>query len=408
VRTQKKIAEALFDLIAVAALVWIAVLMIVTPKEEIAHYENRYLAEMPVRDPARILDGSFFTDLDEFLSDHAAFRTELFQWETLADLHLIRRPNVNDVIRLGDLLLAYTPPQPARNPDRLRQWADERAAELEALNWLVQEHGGHFLYVALPDQMAFFYDEFPAYIDNRQGFRPELAAFSEALAQQGVPLLDLGAVFAEQNVPRHFYSKVDHHFSFLGAFAAYESIIDTLIQQTGLDIPRLTAEDFVFTELPNPFVGSRGRLLWGQSPLIERIMIAEPVVPIEFRRWHMLGEVPATVFDLPETIEEEVYYTIYMGGDIGYTTITTSRPELPNILIFGDSFTNALETLLYVNFNRMTSMDLRHYSPDRLIEIIKESQPDIVIVVRDYSVVLYPGGNGQLAVEEYMQGGPNR
>lgn len=407
-KTQQKIAEALFALIALAALVWVAVLITVTPKEEISRYENRYLAEMPIRDPALMIDGSFFPDLDEFLSDHAAFRTQLFQWETLADLHLIRRPNVNDVVRVGDLLLPYNPPQVAQDPDRLRRHANQRAAELEALQWLVQENGGHFLYVTLPDQMAFFYDEFPAYIANHQGFRPELAAFSEALATHGVPLLDLGAAFAAQQIPRYFYSKVDHHFSFHGAFAAYQIILDTLVEQTGLDIPLLTADDFVFTELPNPFAGSHGRRLWGMAPFDERITIAEPVIPVSFRRWHTVGEVPTTVFDLPETPDEEVSYTLYMGGDIGYTTITTYRPEFPNILVFGDSFTNALESLLYLNFDRMTSLDLRHYPPERLIEIIHASQPDIVLVVRDYSMVLDPSGNGRLAVEAYMQGGPNR
>lgn len=40
-----------------------------------------------------------------------------------------------------------------------------------------------------------------------------------------------------------------------------------------------------------------------------------------------------------------------MGGDIGESVITTNRPKLPNILIYGDSFTNPLETLLWTQAN---------------------------------------------------------
>ena len=86
-----------------------------------------------------------------------------------------------------------------------------------------------------------------------------------------------------------------------------------------------------------------------------------------------------------------------MGGDIGETIIDTNRPELPDILIFGDSFTNPLETLLWYSFNRMYSLDLRYYNAKSLREYIDMYKPDVVICVRDETVYLSTDGNGAVA-----------
>ena len=83
-----------------------------------------------------------------------------------------------------------------------------------------------------------------------------------------------------------------------------------------------------------------------------------------------------------------------MGGDIGESVITTNRPKLPNILIYGDSFTNPLETLLWTQANELRSIDFRYYTQCTLKDYIAEHKPDIVICVRDETVFLSEAGNG--------------
>lgn len=93
----------------------------------------------------------------------------------------------------------------------------------------------------------------------------------------------------------------------------------------------------------------------------------------------------------------EAYYTAYMGGDMGETIVQTGRPELGKILIVGDSFTNAFETLCYRSFGEMRSLDFRHYSETSLTEYIRDYQPDVVLVMRDDLTCLNTGrGNGSL------------
>ena len=80
--------------------------------------------------------------------------------------------------------------------------------------------------------------------------------------------------------------------------------------------------------------------------------------------------------------------------DIAETVIRTDRPELPNALIFGDSFTNPVECLAYYSFNELRSVDLRHYTAQSLSDYIAAYQPDVVLCVRDYQSLLLREFNG--------------
>ena len=87
-------------------------------------------------------------------------------------------------------------------------------------------------------------------------------------------------------------------------------------------------------------------------------------------------------------------YNLYMGGDFGETVLKTNRPELPNALIFGDSFTNAMEPLLYTAFNETHILDLRHYTEQSLADYISAYQPEIVLCISNDTFFYTPTGNG--------------
>ena len=113
-----------------------------------------------------------------------------------------------------------------------------------------------------------------------------------------------------------------------------------------------------------------------------------------FTRTDNGAAVPATLYTLPEE-GSVVDYNIYMGGDIAETVLQTDRPELPDLLIFGDSFTNPLETLLYTGFNETRCLDLRYYQGS-LLDYVRTYQPDVVLCVRDDTAYLSPEGNGTI------------
>ena len=100
------------------------------------------------------------------------------------------------------------------------------------------------------------------------------------------------------------------------------------------------------------------------------------------------------MYAMPGNEWQDVTYNLYMGGDIAETVIDTNREDLPSILIYGDSFTNALECITYLSFDKMYSLDLRHYQDMTIEEYIAMTQPDVVVCIRDYESLLEIAFNG--------------
>ena len=205
--------------------------------------------------------------------------------------------------------------------------------------------------------------------------------------------MDGDALFTSLSHPDRFYAASDHHFTYEGALVTYQALIDLLNRDFGLG---LAAAEVEVREVANPFLGSRNRKLSGLWRGEEALSIGALTEPVPFRRWDNGEEVEASLYALPDSPETYVTYEVYMGGDVGETVLRTDRPELPNALIFGDSFTNALETLLYASFDETRSLDLRYYTDMTLKDYISAYQPDVVLCVQNDTGYYTTTGNGNV------------
>ena len=114
--------------------------------------------------------------------------------------------------------------------------------------------------------------------------------------------------------------------------------------------------------LPTPYLGSRNRKLYNLWNNGEKAVIGVQKKPVAFNRTDNGQPSDRPLFVTPAEEYLPTTYNLYMGGDFGETVLETNRPNLPDVLIFGDSFTNALETLLYTAFDETRILDLRHYT----------------------------------------------
>ena len=251
--------------------------------------------------------------------------------------------------------------------------------------------------MGVPLQSSYFYDRYPDYLENRKWHVDGMtAAFAASMEEKRLDFLNMGDVFAAQGRPAGCYSASDHHFSYRGAFASYQAMMAHINADTGWNLPVLTEEELTIVPAPNPFLGSRNRKLYGLWTGAEKLSIGVQAAPVPFARTDNGAPVPATLYELPEDPAAEVTYDVYMGGDKAETILRTDRPELPNLLIFGDSFTNPLETLFYTGFNETRSLDLRYYDQKGILEYLEEYRPDVVICIRDDTAYLSTEGNGNI------------
>jgi len=364
-----------------------------------AYYENRALAEWPEITAEGILDGSLAQSLETWYSDHAPGRATLLKMDTFLSMDVLHRPVVNDIVTTQDVLVPFLD-YSEYTPAAYEATVGSMSEPFSKLNQYIEETGGSFYFVGFPEQRIYFEDEFPDYLNNHEN-EAEAAdtIFREALEDEGIAFLDMGEVYDDLGHPADFYSTVDHHYNYYGAYAAYRSILDTLAAD-GWELPVLTEEDFTFRELPNPYIGSRNRKLYNLWPNQDRAVIAELKDPIAYTRYDNGELSDKPLYVLPAAEDLPTTYNLYMGGDFGETILETNRPELPDVLVFGDSFTNALETLLYTSFDEMRSLDLRHYTDKTLRDYITDYQPDIVICVMNDTFYYTPTGNGDVWPEE--------
>ena len=356
-----------------------------------AYYENRTLAERPALTGTSLWDGTFGSAFESWLSDHFPGRATLLKGDTAVQMRL--RPVVNGAVLGGEVLLPFRD-YDTWSAEEQSARAAERGEKFAALNGYIEENGGTFLFVGFPEQRTYFDSEYPAYLNScAEETASASRLFREALEDRGVPFLDMGEVYDAQGHPASYYARVDHHYTWYGAWAAYQEIMETL-HASGFDLPVLTEDDLDIQTLPNPCIGSRNRKLYNLWPNDDHIVLGIQKDPVAFDRRDNGQPSGTPLFVTPSSAAEPVAYGVYMGGDYGETVLETHRPELPKLLIFGDSFTNALETLLYASFDETRSLDLRHYQGGSLKDYIADYRPDVVLCVLNDSFYYTTAGNG--------------
>ena len=394
----KRIAEWAMALLFSGVLLVLMAATILLPKNRYSYYENRNLSAFPEITAETVLSGQVFGDLETLFCDYAAGRTTALKAVTWCDLNVFHRPVVNDIVVTDDALLEqlYTMPDTA---DDIAHKAADVAADNAALRDQIEAYGGHYCYIAVPCQYAYYEDEYPSFLENRSAYTAaELAALNSAMDAQGITHVDMGPIFDSLGHLPAFSSKVDNHYGLRGAYETYRAAVQALNDAYGLALsfPEEGA-DVTFSALPNPYMGSRTRKLLGLRGNDEKLLTAAFREDIPFTRFDNGGEVAATVYALPATDTEPLTYGLYMGGDIAETVLRTDRPELPSVLIFGDSFTNPVESLAYYSFDELRSIDLRHYTAQSLSDHIAAYKPDVVLCIRDYQSLLSREYNGNLS-----------
>ncbi len=390
----KQIAEKVFLCLMALAVLGTLGLLALGVRSDVSFYENRTLADAPTATRETILSGEYFAEWETWFLDHLKGRTLLLKANIALDLFGYRRPVVQDMVVSSDVLL----PESSYNvwdTGYLAQQGVEIAARWKDLSDYVESQGGTFYYLGLPYQAVYFYEHYPDYLADGHWYAEECrSVLFSSMEEAGVTAIDMTSEYAEMGYPDAFYSAVDHHYTFAGAFAAYQVLMAQINETSGLKLRVLAEDDLNITTLPNPYLGSSLRKLYGLWPSDERVQIAELKEPIPFTRTDNGQAVAATLNAPPANDSDAVTYSVYMGGDVAETIIDTGREDLPKLLLFGDSYSNPLETLLYASFGESRYLDLRHYTEKSLLEYIEEYQPDVVIAVRDSTTYYATTGNG--------------
>lgn len=380
----KRFGKIILIIMFLAIIFIIPVITKLEKNLEISQFENRKLAEVPEFTMTSLQNGEYFGKWETYLSDHIYGRNNWIKAYTYVNMTVLGKSNINNIVFGKDgFLLPYFAFDRKYENINSEENLSKMAEQLSELQYKLDQKGSRLYFVGVPSQASYHREEYPNHLQNKSQLmdRTEKLMFGK-LDQLGVPYINMNKIFHSTQGVEYYY-KTDHHFNFEGAYATYYEIIKNIQKEAGYNInPPFEKADLDIKALPNPFGGSRNRQVYYMVPSEEQIKIAYPKNKIPYEKTNN-GKVDNRLYYLSKNESAMINYSVYMGGDWAETVIKTNNDKLPNLMIFGDSFTNAIEPLLYAHFNETRILDLRYYSKMSLYEYIDEYNPDIVLMVRD-------------------------
>jgi hypothetical protein len=380
----KRFGKIILIIMFLAIIFIIPVITKLEKNLEISQFENRRLAEVPVFTMDSLQNGEYFSKWETYLSDHIYGRNNWIKGFTYINMTILGKSNINNIVFGKDgFLLPYFAYDEKYEIINSEENLSKMAKQLKELQNKLDQTGGKVYFVGVPSQASYHRTDYPNHLQNKSQLmnKTEKLMFGK-LDQLGVPYINMNDVFHRTQGVEYYY-KTDHHYNFEGAYATYYEIIKTIQQKDNYKINApFEKTDLDIVTLSNPFGGSRNRQVYYMFPTKEQIKIAYPKNKILYEKFNN-GKPDNRLYYLSKNESALINYSVYMGGDWAETVIRTNNNKLPNLLIFGDSFSNAIEPLIYTHFNETRILDLRYYNKMSLYEYVDEYNPDIVLMVRD-------------------------
>lgn len=383
-RGHQKLTVAVF----IGLIVLVPLAMWALPTRDVSELEARTLAPRPVLSRTALLSGEYFKQWDSYLSDQFPLRDRWVEASAFMQLRVFGKTRLNGEVVGGHGYLLRPPPLPPEDRRAMERGVDEAVAQAVELNEHAEAAGAHYLFVAAPSKPEFEREHYPADLEWPPVLDEAHERLFRSLESSGVDALDLGQVL-EANRDETLYYKTDHHWTFKGAHLGYTSIMERL------GLAPLGAEELEIVQLPNPFIGSEARAVSLVHPHDDRLAIGRYRKPVSFDLTIAGRREESKVYRLPDDARQPVTYgDVQMGGIHSEVVIETHRPELPDLVLVGDSFSSAVAPLLYTSFDTTRILDRRYYKELSVADYVKKHRPDYVVTLLTGDSYLYRKGNG--------------
>ncbi len=337
--------------------------------------------------PARAKDRlpGYLAGWNARVNDHFAGREILVHWNNLLQVKLLK-VSPQETLLFGrngwlfldgsNLEMSYFRSAPPFSAAELAGW---RRALLQRHLWLARQ-GIRFVFVIAPNKSTIYPEHVPARI-RRAATR--LDQLLDYLRRRPLPhdfcLVDSRRVLRAAKSRFPVYGKVDSHWNSFGAMLAANRILQRLSRFYPLRPP--TADDFSVSL--EPAAGPRGDLAAMLS--LSDVLTDSHVVKVVPNK-PLLASVAESARWLDSRLEREVF--VCPGA------------ELPEVLLFRDSFGYALAGFLAEHFRKTTCV--RDVALGFHPKIVRDVQPKIVIqeMAERFFQVLSPANPVELAAIE--------
>jgi hypothetical protein len=340
-----------FFLVALSAPV---VKMKLRPESAQARTENRTLAPLPELSLRMTTLRQLPEKFGLYFNDHFGFRLTLIRWQAIAEVKWLRVSSSPTVILGKDGWLFFD----SSNEEGLRSYRSEKPFTEEQLagwgqeltarrDWLAQR-GIRYLFVVAPDKQSIY----PEYLPENLIRTPQSSRMDQLIAyvkeRSNFAILDLRPTLLEQKGARPLYYKTDTHWNSVGGFVAYSAILRELAKS--------------FSEM---------------QPLKESASLEPKGTSHDGDLSRMLGMGGLLSEEMTEFTLRSQGYTLNSDSTGGFELFTSEnkRRDLPKLIMFCDSFGNAIMPFLAQHFSRGVFAFKPQFDPIR----VEVEHPNVVI-----------------------------
>ena len=348
---KRKMIRRGFILAMVFMLLWVlaSVVNAFFPKRSMSASERRALARFPRISFSRLLDGRFEADFEEYAKDQIMGRDGLAALD--AGISRATGNVLSSGVWIGrDGWLIQDP----------EIWEGEEApSALQGVNRLAKDWGYDVTLAVIPEAAEILPDKLPWAANGEKLSARSKASWEELLAQgldPKVTVTDVSEALKTAGEEAGPYYRTDHHWTTGGALKALPVIMKGLGE---------TAGEYDLLKVCDDFEGTLASMS-GIHSVKDEIYVPVPkgradepvIVRIE-------GEegVRTSVYSM-EGLNSDDPYTVFLGGNYGKITITTSQADKGKLLVLKDSYFNCLLPMILENYSEITVIDPRFYDGD--------------------------------------------
>ena len=268
------------------------------------------------------------------------------------------------------------------DPERFKGMEDKTTGYIDAFNAAFDA-----LHAEKPDIPVYLYlcetsatlDLSSKEIDPNSPFYLDLTSRLHLSAHDHLKFTDIETYFS-------CFTSTDHHWNYRGSYQAYLDIIHMIF---GEDI-----EDYYIPTgtrvFPFVYNGSHAKSLKqpiSTEPFTVYTFDGFPCYTCKINgKKSTYGRYESYMNGHYSTYIYDAHYALFYGGDKAVITFTNeSAADAPDLLIIGNSFTNAVQTLLAKHYHTIVSIDPRHINQNTfsLSEFVEEYGIDQILLLSD-------------------------
>ena len=350
----------LFDILLLttvgALLFGVGLSIFILPKPNFSETENKYLASFPSFSFGALKDGSFSRQLSLFCSDRIPARQRLISLSASAELLLGKNENNGIIFGKDGYLIPKGEYRDLSTAEKNLTFIDGIKEKSDALDI-------PFLCALAPRSIDVMSASLPSLYGN--GYKK---IWDTVLAHR--PWIhDMRNSFS--GIDGVWY-KTDHHWTTEGAFLAYSEILNKVGESP------FGKDHFTIDRVSTDFFGtshSRVGGIWGQADCIDLYRYEGDK---NFSLSIPQSKITKKGFYYFDALESKDKYSVFMGGNYGFMSVTKDGEDRKELLLIKDSYANSVIPFLAIHYD-LTVIDPRYFTGD-ITEHIQNADSVIVLL----------------------------